>query len=168
MKPSSATPFSSPLGPLHHAPPSQQGETVRALVSLFHLGRRNRTASSTSSSWSSSSKTLKKPAPSYSTLECTFDPPTGGEKSTYSPPSPCAFSPSPPPPPYSAAAALPPSGLEEDLLIVDEVAHALGLETKAERKERVRREKRAPEERERREVIEADGRMDEALRGLGL
>ncbi|GAA5917087.1 hypothetical protein JCM6882_009490 [Rhodosporidiobolus microsporus] len=164
----SATPFSSPLGALHHAPPSQQGETVRALVSLFHLGRRNRTASSTSSSSSSSSsKRLNKPAPSYSTLECTFDPPTGGKKSTYSPSSPSAFSPSPPPPPYSATAApsLPPSGLEEDLLIFDEVAHALGLETKAERKERLRREKR---ERERREVVEADGRMDEALRGLRL
>ncbi|GAA5835287.1 hypothetical protein JCM11251_006670 [Rhodosporidiobolus azoricus] len=159
---SSSPPWSSSLGAMHHAPPSVQGETVRALFSFFR--RNTPSATSTCSSPSSpTTKTLKKPFPSSSSLDCTIQP--MGEKSTYSPLSPTSF-PSLAPPPYSPSAN---SGVEEDLVVLDvgakEMKMVVTLETKAERKERLKQEKL---EKVRRELIETDKRMDEALGEMGL
>ncbi|GAA5835299.1 hypothetical protein JCM11251_006674 [Rhodosporidiobolus azoricus] len=155
------TPFSSPLGAMHHAPPSTQGESVRALFSFF---RRNTSSpSSEKSSYSSSStRALKKYAPSLA-LDCTIQ--TTNEKGTYSPLPTTGFS-CLAPPPYSPSAT---SGIEEDLVVIDvdeeEEKMVLKLETKAERTERLKREKL---ERKRGELVEADKRMDGALRSMAL
>ncbi|BGP12622.1 hypothetical protein JCM10213_008759 [Rhodosporidiobolus nylandii] len=152
----SSSAFTSPLGPLHFAHPSEQSASTRTLFSLFRR-------SGSSSSKPNSSRALKKVHPSSSTLEYTFERAT---HSTYSP-SPCTSSSSSSsengddlaPPPYSTAA-----GLEEDLVVVEEEP-VLKVETPAQRKERLKAEKL---ERKRQELLAADRRMDEALRSWGL
>jgi hypothetical protein len=145
---SSCTAFTSPLGPIHHAHPSQQGASLRTLFSLL---RRNGSSSSSTKSSSAS-----KPSSSPLSLDCTLD---TREKSTYTPSSATnAFS--SPPPPYSFA----PTGLEEDLVVLQEEEELIE-ESPAEKKQRLKAEKL---EKKRREVLEADRRMDEALKSWGL
>ncbi|GAA6004371.1 hypothetical protein JCM10207_000690 [Rhodosporidiobolus poonsookiae] len=145
-------------GPLHLAHPSEQGAAVRTLLALF---RRAPSASSASKASRSDSRTLKKRLASYGCLECTLD---TADASTYTPPSPTPSSSScandlPPPPPYTAV--LPTHGAEEDLFVLDD---APAPETPAEAKQRRKADKL---ERKRRELIEADRRMDEALKSYG-
>ncbi|GAA6036614.1 hypothetical protein JCM8097_001252 [Rhodosporidiobolus ruineniae] len=153
MAPSPVVPFSPPLGPLHLAPATSQQATIssaRAVLSSF-FSRRRSSASSKPSSSSSSSTAPVKAHPKAEKLAITLDAPVGF--SSYSPSS-------APPPPYSAAASS--FGTEEDLVVLDESAHP---ETPSGRKAREKAEKL---ERKRAELIEADRRMDEELRRMGL
>ncbi|GAA6004388.1 hypothetical protein JCM10207_000700 [Rhodosporidiobolus poonsookiae] len=151
-------PISTSLaGPLHLAHPSEQGAAVRTLLARF---RRSPSSSSAAKGTSSFSGTLKKRPASYAPIECTLE---TTDASTYTPPSAssssCYTADLPPPPPYTAS---PPHGgaSEEDLVVLDDTS----AETLEEAKQRRKAEKL---ERKRRELIEADKRMGEALKSYG-
>ncbi|GAA5972211.1 hypothetical protein JCM11641_002360 [Rhodosporidiobolus odoratus] len=148
--------FSSPLGPLHLAHPADQGSPTRIFFSLF---RRNGSSTKSSSSSSSASRTLKQVDPSYNSLEYTLD---RSPSSTYSSSTISSIESHDGlvPPPYTAD-----NGLEEDLVVDGEEGRPeFKLETAEEKKQRLKAEKL---DRKRRELIEADGRMDEALKSWG-
>ncbi|GAA5972246.1 hypothetical protein JCM11641_002372 [Rhodosporidiobolus odoratus] len=149
--------FSSPLGPLHLAHPADQGSSTRIFFSLF---RRNGSSTKSSSSSSSASRTLKQVDPSYNSLEYTLD---RSPSSTYSSSTISSIESHDGlvPPPYTAD-----NGLEEDLVVVGEEGRPeFKLETAEEKKQRLKAEKL---DRKRRELIEADGKMDEALKSWGI
>ncbi|BGP44716.1 hypothetical protein JCM10450v2_000530 [Rhodotorula kratochvilovae] len=152
---STPTLLASPLGPLHHQPPSSQGSAGRTLLSLLRRGR--------STSKAPSLKTLKKRSPSYTTLDCTFERST---TSTYTP----HAEPASPPPPYAQAVAAV-GGAEEDLVVLKEHRvpapspyGELKVETPQDRKERLRRENM---ERKRAQLLAEDARIGEELQRLG-
>ncbi|GAA5995116.1 uncharacterized protein JCM10292_004547 [Rhodotorula paludigena] len=107
--------FASPTGPFHHAPPAELSSTGRALLSFFRraTSTSRRQAKSSPSSSADGARTLKKRAPSYSSLDCRI---SHKIQSTYTP---TERSPTSPPPPYSDESVE--FGTEEDLVMVDDV-----------------------------------------------
>ncbi|KPV78368.1 uncharacterized protein RHOBADRAFT_40914 [Rhodotorula graminis WP1] len=155
--------FASPLGPMHHQPPSQQATAARTLLAFL---RRDKSSTSSPSS--------KRSPPQ---LECTVERSTKSTYTAYRVVDEASRS-SPPPPPYTAVAveearAL---ALEEDLVVLDDgeegprsASSSFGpvevkVETKQERKER---EKRDKQERKRAQLVEDDRRIGDELARLG-
>ncbi|TNY19790.1 hypothetical protein DMC30DRAFT_441758, partial [Rhodotorula diobovata] len=152
-------PWSSPLGPMHHQPPSDQASAVRALLAAFSRRRRNHKCPS-----SPSSPTKQRGSPGF---ECALE---HSSESTYTPlDSRDASAPPPPPPPYSEAVARASGpGLEEDdLVVLDEWEQpstgkgVVQVETKQERKERDRLE------RTRFKLVADDARINDELVKMG-
>ncbi|GAA5890759.1 hypothetical protein JCM5296_004832 [Sporobolomyces johnsonii] len=151
MAPSSFAPFSSPLGPLHLAPPSSipshtpSPSLFLSLLPSFKSKSKSKSKTLTARAHS----TPRNKVEALKSLECEID----ASQSTYSP----LEAPRSPPPPYREAAA---EGAEEDLYCEDVAAdeEPTGMNRKQETKE----------ERKRREVIEADKRIGEALKQWGL
>ncbi|GAA6064666.1 hypothetical protein JCM10212_001782 [Sporobolomyces blumeae] len=164
--------FASPLGPMHLAHPSQMAS--HSLLALRpSSSHTSATGPSPSSSSSAASKlksifrsSLKTPTPERADrkpnkldLEFEFVPTT--------------YCPSPaqetdarylptynsPPPSYHAAVGSV-HGVEEDVLVIDKV------DRKTKEREDKRRKTEAKERREREEMVEADRRMNVAMRGL--
>ncbi|GJN91542.1 hypothetical protein Rhopal_004565-T1 [Rhodotorula paludigena] len=108
--------LASPAGPFHHAPPAELSSTGRALLSFFRratsTSRREATRSPSSSA--DGARTLKKRAPSYSSLDCRI---SHKIQSTYTP---IERAPTSPPPPYSDESVE--FGTEEDLMVDNVVA----------------------------------------------
>ncbi|GAA5823422.1 hypothetical protein JCM5353_002142 [Sporobolomyces roseus] len=130
--------FTSPLGPIHFTHPSQSPSFVLPLPSSSRLRSIFRGPSS-SSKPTQAKKDKKQPKIEVEWIET--------EKNTFTP----FENASPLPPPYRRA-------IEEDLYCED-------AEVNMSEKERKKQEKL---EKRRRELIEADERISEALKGFGI
>ncbi|GAA5824111.1 hypothetical protein JCM3770_003786 [Rhodotorula araucariae] len=149
----------SPLGPLHHQPPSAQGSAGRTLLCL--LFRRRNCPSTTKAPSMPQGR-----SPPYAPLDCTFE---GSTASTYTPHG--AEEPTSPPPPYTLGVAGPGAAEEEDLVVLGEhevVARSpfedLKVESQHARSERLTREKL---ERKRARLLADNARIAEELERLG-
>jgi len=137
--------FTSPLGPLHFSHPSQSPSFVLPLPSSSRLRSFFRSPSSSSSSKPTQNEKDKKTLPIEvewieTEKENTFTPLEESDRNDSSPP-----------PPYCQSTG-------EDLYCKD-------VEVKMSEKERKKQEKL---ERKRKELIEADNRMSEALKSYGI